>query len=69
MYRSAFSLKSALAIAIHAMPCRFDSCVEGGESILLDAFPVVEELRAKHPEPFDVLTRVPATIQRIHYDR
>ena len=48
---------------------RFDPCVEGGESILLDAFPVAEELRAEHPELFDVLTRVPATIQRIHYDR
>ena len=48
---------------------RNDSSIEGGESIMLDIFPVVEELRAKHPKHFEVLTRIPATFQRIHYDR
>ena len=36
---------------------------------MLDTYPVVKELRAKHPELFDVLTKVPATFQRIHYER
>ena len=29
--------------------CRFDECVEGGESILLDTYPVVEEMRKELP--------------------
>ena len=43
---------------------RFDDCVEGGESLILDAFPVLEELREKHPEQFEILTTVPASHQR-----
>jgi len=31
----------------------------GGETIIVDAFTVVEKLRADHPEYFDVLCRVP----------
>ena len=31
-------------------------CVEGGESVLLDAFAVVKELKEKHPHHFDTLT-------------
>ena len=45
---------------------RFDECVEGGESILVDSYPVLEELRKKHPKQFDVLTRVPYTVHRVH---
>lgn len=48
---------------------RFDPCVNGGECILLDAYPVLEELRQKHPEHFATLARVPATFQKIHYER
>ena len=48
---------------------RFDPCVNGGESILLDTYPVLEELRQKHPEHFATLARVPATFQKIHYER
>ena len=44
---------------------RNDECVEGGESILLDLYSVVQELRETHPEHFDTLTRVPATNQKI----
>ena len=51
------------------LSCRFDECVEGGESVLLDAFAVVEELREKQPHLFDTLARVPATFERIHYNR
>ena len=48
---------------------RFDPCVNGGESILLDAYPIMEELRQKHPEHFATLARVPATFQKVHYER
>ena len=48
---------------------RNDFCVEGGQSIMLDSYPVVEELRAQHPKHFDTLTKIPATFDRIHYDR
>ena len=48
---------------------RNDACVEGGESVLLDAFAVVEEMRKKHPQHFATLTRVPTTFQRIHSKR
>ena len=48
---------------------RFDPCVNGGESILLDTYPVLEELRQKHPEHFATLARVPATFQKVHYER
>ena len=37
--------------------------------MLLDMLPVVEELREKFPEHFQTLVRVPATFQKIHYDR
>ena len=56
-------------ITVQWLSCRFDECVEGGESVLLDAFAVVEELREKQPHLFDTLARVPATFERIHYNR
>ena len=46
--------------------CRNDACVEGGKSVLLDAFAVVEELREKHPQHFATLSRIPATFERTH---
>ena len=49
--------------------CRFDKCVEGGESILLDTYPIVEELRRKHPKQFDTLTRVSVPVKRLHYSK
>ena len=36
---------------------------------MLDAYPVVKEMRAKHPKLFDILTKVQATYERIHYER
>ncbi|XP_066281998.1 probable gamma-butyrobetaine dioxygenase isoform X3 [Branchiostoma lanceolatum] len=48
---------------------RFNPEVQGGESVLLDAFPVVEHLRVHHPEDFNTLVRVPATFHKIHFDR
>ena len=40
---------------------RFDDCVEGGESVVVDTYPVLEEMRKKHPNEFNTLTRVPYT--------
>lgn len=37
---------------------RNDDCIVGGETILLDAYPIVEELRTKYPKHFKVLTNV-----------
>lgn len=48
---------------------RNDECVKGGESVMLDAFFMAEQLRSEHPDHFKTLTRVPATFQKIHYDR
>ncbi|XP_078671845.1 putative gamma-butyrobetaine dioxygenase isoform X2 [Branchiostoma floridae x Branchiostoma belcheri] len=48
---------------------RFDPEVSGGESVLLDVFPVVEHLRVHYPDDFDTLVRVPATFHKIHFDR
>ena len=46
---------------------RFDDCVEGGESIIIDTYPIIEEFRIKHPKQFDVLTRVPYTPKIEHH--
>ena len=48
---------------------RFDSCVEGGDSLFVDVFDVVEELRHQHPDHFNTLCSVPVTFQKVHYDR
>lgn len=45
---------------------RNDSYIEGGESILLDCYPVVKEMREKYPKHFDTLTKVPVTFQRYY---
>ena len=46
-----------------------DSMVVGGESIFLDSFKVAQDFREKYPELFYNLTRLPATFQKIHFDR
>jgi gamma-butyrobetaine dioxygenase len=48
---------------------RNDPCVEGGESTLLDAFGVVQRLREEHPKYFDVLSTIPITFEKVHYER
>ncbi|KAL8588863.1 hypothetical protein ACOMHN_051457 [Nucella lapillus] len=48
---------------------KFDECVEGGESRFLDVFQVAEEFRETHPDHFSTLVNVPATFQKIHYER
>lgn len=48
---------------------KFDDCVSGGESVLLDSLPVLEELKRKYPVHFDSLVSIPATFQKIHYER
>ena len=48
---------------------RLDDCVTGGESMFVDAWHVAEMLRATYPDYFNTLTRVPATFQRVTFDR
>lgn len=48
---------------------RNDKQVVGGESLFLDAFLAASQFRQKHPEHFHVLTKVPATFQKIHFKR
>ena len=43
--------------------------MQGGESSFVDAFHAAELLRASDPQAFATLARVPATFQKIHYDR
>ncbi len=45
---------------------RNDDCLEGGLSMLLDTYPILKELKAKHPQHFATLTRVPATFIALH---
>ena len=37
--------------------------------MLLDSFLAVEELRKDSPEDFDTLVRIPATFQKMHFER
>ena len=53
---------------IHLL-CRYDEEVVGGESLLLDSYPVLEEMRTQHPKEFDTLTRIPAKFQQICHNR
>ncbi|KDO26530.1 hypothetical protein SPRG_07932 [Saprolegnia parasitica CBS 223.65] len=52
---------------LHAL--RFDTTVAGGESTFRDTFDAAATLKARHPEHFATLTRVPATFQKIHLHR
>ena len=55
---------------LQMLACRaFDDDVVGGESTFVDGFFAAEELRRRNPEAFSVLTRVPATFCKVHYDR
>ena len=45
---------------------RNDDSIEGGLSMVLDSRPILEELKAEHPQHFATLTRVPATFMAIH---
>lgn len=47
---------------------RNDDCLEGGLNTLLDSHILLEEFKAKYPEHFSTLTRVPATFSDIHYE-
>jgi len=48
---------------------RFDECVEGGESGLLDMLPVMEQLRTDQPQHFSTMARVPATFTKTNYEK
>ncbi|RDD42513.1 putative gamma-butyrobetaine dioxygenase [Trichoplax sp. H2] len=54
---------------IQALHCiRFDECVTGGESRILDSFLIAEEFRRDFPEDFEILTRIPVAFQRVHLE-
>ena len=48
---------------------RFDSDVDGGESLLIDAFTAAESLRESCPVAFETLCQVPATFLKDHSQR
>mmetsp|Transcript_4640 Transcript_4640/g.6952 ORF Transcript_4640/g.6952 Transcript_4640/m.6952 type:complete len:441 (+) Transcript_4640:1155-2477(+) len=48
---------------------KFDEGVKGGDSTIIDAHAVAEELQTRDPESFKILTRVPATFQKDHVER
>ena len=48
---------------------RYDPEVEGGESIFVDAFEVATDLRKQFPDDFNNLVRIPATFEKIHFER
>lgn len=55
---------------LQLLHCRvFDSNVIGGESTFIDGFYAAEVLRKRNPEAFRNLTRLPATFEKIHYNR
>lgn len=54
-----------LVLLIVIFNSRNDDIVKGGENIIVDAFPTVEDFRTKHPQHFHTLTTIPGTFQRI----
>ena len=48
---------------------RYDPEVEGGKSIFVDAFEVATDLRKQFPDDFNNLVRIPATFEKIHFER
>ncbi|XP_060077623.1 gamma-butyrobetaine dioxygenase-like [Ylistrum balloti] len=48
---------------------RFDDCVVGGENFMLNVMAVAELFRQQHPADFEILTKVPATFQKVHFAR
>ncbi|XP_003385459.1 PREDICTED: uncharacterized protein LOC100633127 [Amphimedon queenslandica] len=45
---------------------KFDDCVTGGETVLVDLYDTAQKLRSEYPHHFKTLTEVPYSIQRIH---
>ena len=48
---------------------RFDEKIVGGENEFMDLFHVAETFREQYPEDFDLLCKVPAAYETIHYKR
>ena len=46
-----------------------DSQVQGGESLLVDAFAAADILRQKFPKYFQILSQIPVRFKKVHYDR
>ncbi len=55
---------------LQLLHCReFSDDVVGGESTFVDGFYAAEVLRRRDPSAFSVLSRVPATFEKVHFDR
>ncbi len=55
---------------LQLLHCRaFDDAITGGASTFIDGLWAAEEFRRTQPEAFDVLCRIPATFQKVHYRR
>jgi len=52
---------------LHCM--KFDAAVTGGKSTFLDTFVLVDLLRQRNPEAYNILCNIPATFQKDHVDR
>lgn len=48
---------------------KFKDSVVGGNTFFVDAIAVAEEFRAKHPQEFDVFTKVPVAFMKDDFDR
>ncbi|XP_060082047.1 gamma-butyrobetaine dioxygenase-like [Ylistrum balloti] len=48
---------------------KFDDSLEGGETLFVDLYHIAKKFREEFPEEFRILTEVPFTFNRIHYDR
>jgi gamma-butyrobetaine dioxygenase len=52
---------------LHAVA--YDPSIQGGESTFLDTFGAAEDFRAREPEHFEALCRIPATFMKDHLER
>lgn len=47
---------------------KFDTSIKGGESFFLDAFEAAKRFRKLHPKAFNVLSKIPATFQKVRVE-
>ena len=53
----------------YSLVFRFDDCVTGGESSLVDAFEAAEILKEESPKDFQALVEIPVLFTTIDYER
>ena len=65
-YHTSIILVCFLCLSCFFSIQRFDDCVSGGETILVDLYGTAQKLRSEYPHHFKTLTEVPYSVQRIH---